>query len=405
MYHWVQSPAIPRASLLARLLLWEPGKVEASGREGRFQGRHVKQIRFAGVGSFVPKNTVSNERIAQAIPGWPAERIEEKLGIHERRFLWEFDERTGKAIPPPDDAQLYPACNVDMCEVALREALAMGGVAPGELDAVFVVTCSPDQVSFNHDAMAVHQRLGCRQDTFALVIDDGCGGTPYVIDLARRMLEGGTFKTIAVVASSFTSPYLNREVFTSELELASGKKLSGILSMYVFGDGASAVVLRAAEADGSPSGLVASLAGNAHDQLVIHRAGGALNLPFQGRTQPADHAFIVDGLRVARSYPVFMRRCLEEVTGGDPAVLAQVKRFYFHQPNRRLMDRFIQDQGLAPEKVACHVDRYGNTSAAGMMTLLAEDLRQGVVRLGSGDLVLVAAVGANVHYGAQLVRL
>ena len=27
------------------------------------------------------------------------------------------------------------------------------------------------------------------------------------------------------------------------------------------------------------------------------------------------------------------------------------------------------------------------------------------LRLGSGDLVLIAAVGANVHYGAQLIRL
>ena len=40
-------------------------------------------------------------------------------------------------------------------------------------DALFVVTCSPDRPSFNHDAMALHQRLGLRTDAFALVIDDG----------------------------------------------------------------------------------------------------------------------------------------------------------------------------------------------------------------------------------------
>ena len=42
---------------------------------------------------------------------------------------------------------------------------------------------------------------------------------------------------------------------------------------------------------------------------------------------------------------------------------------------------------------------------AGMLVLLSEDLAAGTVSLGSGDLVLVAAVGANVHYGAQLIRL
>jgi 3-oxoacyl-[acyl-carrier-protein] synthase-3 len=84
---------------------------------------------------------------------------------------------------------------------------------------------------------------------------------------------------------------------------------------------------------------------------------------------------------------------------------SEVKRYYFHQPNKRLLEHFIQVSGLPAERVAINVDRYGNTSAAGMLILLSEDLEQGWVRLGGGDLVLIAAVGANVHYGAQLVRL
>lgn len=366
----------------------------------------MRRVCFKGVGSFVPRRVISNERMAKAIPGWEPERIEEKIGIRERRFLWDFDTETGKAVPPPDDGNFYPANNVEMCEVALRQALESAGVKAQELDALYVVTCSPDRLNFSHDAMAVHQKLGMRQDAFAFVIDDGCGGTPYVIDMARKMIEGGAFGTIAVVGSSFTSPYLNREVFTAELELGPGKKTaSGYLSMYVFGDGASAVILRGEDAEDPGPGLIASMSGNAYAELVIHRAGGALNLPYQGRASLADQAFIVDGVQVARTYPVFMRRCIEGVTGNDPAILAEIKRFYFHQPNKRLMDRFIESAGIPPEKVAAHVDRYGNTSAAGMLTLLAEDVAEGVVKLGSGDLVLVAAVGANVHYGAQLVRL
>ena len=90
-----------------------------------------------------------------------------------------------------------------------------------------MVTVTPDELNFRHDAMLVHQRLGCRQDSFALVIDSGCGGAMYTIDTARKMIEGGTLRTIAVVASNFTSAFVDR------------------LSMYLFGDGAGAVVLRA----------------------------------------------------------------------------------------------------------------------------------------------------------------
>ena len=98
-----------------------------------------------------------------------------------------------------------------------------------------------------------------------------------------------------------------------------------------------------------------------------------------------------------------MQKCLDAVL--TPALRAQVKRYYFHQPNKRVMDAFVSRAGLPQESVACNVDRIGNTSAAGMLILLADDLEQGRVSLGSGELVVVAAVGANVHYGAQLVRL
>jgi 3-oxoacyl-[acyl-carrier-protein] synthase III len=366
----------------------------------------MQSVRFAGVGSFVPKRKVDNERIARAIPGWTAERIAEKTGIVERRFLWDFDERTGKAVPPPSgDGEYYPNGNADMAEVALRNALAMAQLDATQLDAIFLVTCSPDELNFSHDAMELHRRLGCRESAYAMVFDSGCGGTLYTIDMARKMIEGGTFRTIAVVASNFTSAHLNREVYSAEQKLDGGKSAGAFLSMYVFGDGAGALVLRGEEGGADGAGIVRSLAGTAHAELVLRKGGGSQRLAFQGRSSPADEAFVVDGLQVARTYPVFMQKCVDGALNGDPALRDQVKRFYFHQPNKRLMDSFVERAGLPREKVACHVERHGNTSAAGMLILLSEDLSAGRVALGSGDLVLLAAIGANVNYGAQLVRL
>jgi 3-oxoacyl-[acyl-carrier-protein] synthase III len=130
-----------------------------------------------------------------------------------------------------------------------------------------------------------------------------------------------------------------------------------------------------------------------------------MGLPYQGRARPGDLAFVVDGQKVAESYPLYMRHCIDTVLENHPQLRSEVQRYYFHQPNKRLMEYFIQGAELPADRVAMNVHRYGNTSAAGMFILLAEDLESGRVRLGSGDLVLVAAVGAGVHYGAQLVRL
>ncbi|MFL5582590.1 MAG: 3-oxoacyl-ACP synthase III family protein [Gemmatimonadaceae bacterium] len=370
------------------------------------------RVRVAGAGAFVPPQAVTNEQIARAIPGWSAERIAEKLFIEERRFLWELDADAGRTLPPEGaglapDGSGVPASNTDMCDLALRRALAMGGVDPKELDAIFVVTCTPDRLNFNHDAMALHHRLGCRTDAFALVVDDGCGGTPYVMDLACRMLRNGTFRTVAVVGSAFTSPLVNREVYTSEVAPGPGRKpLNAYLSMYVFGDGAGAVVLRGdASGDDAGSGVLATMSGSTHAELVLRRAGGQLSLPYHDWFRSGDLAFVIDGLQVARSYPIYMQQCLDAVLAEHPHLAGEVSRYYFHQPNKRVLDAFTAQAGLAPERVASNVQRCGNTSAAGMLILLAQDLEEGTVALGRGDVVLIAAIGANVHYGAQLIRL
>ncbi|MEW5742358.1 MAG: 3-oxoacyl-[acyl-carrier-protein] synthase III C-terminal domain-containing protein [Myxococcota bacterium] len=350
--------------------------------------------RIVGVGDYTPSNRITNEQIARAIPGWGAELIREKTGILERRFLCALDEVAGRSLRPWDGVR----SNTDMAEVALREALEMGCVLPSSVDALFLVTSTPDRPDFSHDAMQLHRRLGLRADALAFVINDGCGGTPYVLDLVNKLLTSGGVRTAAVVASNFASAYVDRRVYTDPVAVG-GHRLSGFLSMYVFGDGAGAVVLRG---DEGPGGVLDSLVLSSHEPLVVRRGGGAECPVLLDDARPGDFAFVVNGREVAASYPHFMRACVEGVTRG---AADEVRRFYLHQPNKRVLERFMADAGLSPSQVACTVERYGNTSAAGMLVALSEDVRQGVVRLGDGELVCIAAVGANVHAGAQLIRL
>jgi 3-oxoacyl-[acyl-carrier-protein] synthase III len=360
----------------------------------------MKSVRVVGAGSFVPRRVISNEKISRAIPGWSADRIESRTGIHERRFLWDFDVERGRALPPPDDATLWPRDNVGMGEAALRRALEVAGLGAEELDAIYLVTSTPDQLNFCHDAVALHRRLGCRRDAHAMVVDSGCGGALYVLDMVRRLILSDTARTIAVVASTFASAYLDREVFTCAMP--ENQRINAFLSMYMFGDGAGALVLRG---DDRPDcGILASTAGTDHQELVVHRGGGA-SLPSHTRAAKADHAYYINGPVVAEAYPLFMQKAVDEVRALRPDLMSQVTRYYFHQANKHVLAKFVAQAGLPPELVPINVDRYGNTSAASTLLLFAEDLEAGRVRLGSDDLVLFAAVGAGVHYGGQLIRL
>jgi 3-oxoacyl-[acyl-carrier-protein] synthase III len=357
----------------------------------------MRLTQVVGVGDFTPETVVSNESIARTIPGWSADLIRERTGILERRFLCALDEERGRAVRPHAGAT-----NVDMAGAALLDALEMAQLGAHELDALFLVTCTPDRVDFNHDAMELHRQLHLRTSAPCFVINDGCGGTPYVLDLVDKLIRSGAMETVALVSSNFASAFVDRAVYGETLNVH-GKALSGYLSMYVFGDGAGAAILRGSDGDGR--GILSTLSGNAHQSLVLRRGGGAELPALAEDAKPAEFAFVVNGHEVAASYPIFMRTCLGGVCQNDPERLTDVKRYYLHQPNKRVLDKFAATTGLKPEQVASTVERYGNTSAASMLVALSEDVRKGVVALGSGDLVCIAAAGANVHYGAQLIRL
>jgi len=360
----------------------------------------MRSVRIVGAGGYVPQRVVKNERLAQAIPGWTPERITERTGIEERRYLWDFDERTGKAIPPPEDAHGRPRGNVDMAEAALWQALGRAGVKPAELDAIFLVTSTPDEVNFSRDAVELHRRVGAPGHALAIVVDSGCGGAVYLADMARRMILSGTARTVAICASTLASPYLDREIFTSEMPGRKG--INAFLSFYLFGDGAGAILLRGDAAEGV--GILASTTGTDHQELVVHRGGGA-QLPPHTRARIEDHAWYVDGREVAVAYPLFMQKAVSECVAQRPDLVDAIGRYYLHQASRRTLDSFVQRAGLPKDRVPVNVHRYGNTSAASTLLLFSEDLAEGRVRLGSGELVLFAAVGAGVHWGAHLVRL
>lgn len=357
----------------------------------------MTSVRIVGAGAYLPPRVVKNDRLVQAIPGWTAERIESRTGIAERRYLWDFDAEAGRALVPPEDAEVRS--NTDMAEAAVRQALDRAGLAPAELDGVYLITTTPDELNFCRDAVQLHRRLGLRAEAFALHVDSGCGGAVYMMDMARKLILSGQARTVAVVATTFASAYLDRELYTSALP--ENDRINAFLSIYMFGDGAGAVVLRGDP--GSELGVVASVAGTDHPELVIRRGGGAQR-PVQRSSLP-DHAIFVDGPVVARAYPAYMERSVTALRRARPDLAPEVSRFYLHQANKRVLLDFVEKAAIPADRVPVNVDRYGNTSAASTLILLAEDLEEGKVKLGSGELVMLAAVGAGIHYGGQLARV
>jgi 3-oxoacyl-[acyl-carrier-protein] synthase-3 len=82
--------------------------------------------------------------------------------------------------------------------------------------------------------------------------------------------------------------------------------------------------------------------------------------------------------------------------------LDEIDLFVYHQANSRIIRAVGVELGLREELTADYLAGYGNTSAATlpMALTLAEEER----RLADGSIVLLAAFGAGLAWGATVVE-
>jgi 3-oxoacyl-[acyl-carrier-protein] synthase-3 len=81
---------------------------------------------------------------------------------------------------------------------------------------------------------------------------------------------------------------------------------------------------------------------------------------------------------------------------------ADLDLYVSHQANRRIIEATAERLGLGMDKVVINLERYGNTTAGTIPLALADARREG--RLRTGDLVLLASVGAGFTVGSVLLR-
>jgi 3-oxoacyl-[acyl-carrier-protein] synthase-3 len=169
----------------------------------------------------------------------------------------------------------------------------------------------------------------------------------------------------------------------------------------LFGDGAGAVILEAAE-DGV--GLI-------DFEHEIDGAGGcSLYMPGGGSLNPSTHETVdkkmhfvhQDGQAVFKYAVRKMGDVCEKLLSRNGVTAADIDCFIPHQANQRIIKATADRVGLAPEKVIINIDRYGNTTAATIPLAMQTAMDEG--RLKKGDLVLLASVGAGFTVGATLLR-
>mgnify|MGYP002832268548 CR=1 FL=1 len=114
------------------------------------------------------------------------------------------------------------------------------------------------------------------------------------------------------------------------------------------------------------------------------------------------HFPYMEGRKVFKLAVELLPRVINELLEANSLSLSDVNLLVPHQANLRINQMVARRLGLREDQVFNNIQKYGNTTAASIPIALHEAAQAG--RVNSGDLVVLAALGAGMTWGASLIR-
>ena len=314
-----------------------------------------------GVGHYLPERIVPNaefEQIVETSDAW----IRSRSGIERRHFAAEGQTTSDLAIR------------------AAKAALADAGLVAEDIDAIILATSTAD-LTFPSAATMVQAGLGMTKG-FAFDVQAVCAGFVFALSTANALILSGQARRALVIGA---------ETFSRLMDWTDRS------TCVLFGDGAGALVLEAAEGAGTTDDrgiLSADLNSDGRQRDILYVDGGVSkgtigHLRMQGK-EVFRHA--VEKLASTA------HDALEKVglSGEDVDWLVP------HQANIRIIEATARRMQLPMERVVVTVQDHGNTSAASIPLALSVGKARGQIK--EGDLLVTEAIGGGLAWGSVVLR-
>lgn len=315
-----------------------------------------------GFGAALPKRVMTNrdlEDLVETSDEW----IVQRTGIRQRHIAGEGE------------------TTASLGAEAAQKALDNAGLTIADIDLIICATSTPDN-TFPATAVNIQNRLGMHHG-FAFDVQAVCSGFVYAMSTADLHIRGGMVKRVLVIGAETFSRILDWTDRTT---------------CVLFGDGAGALILEAAEGEGTVADrgvLTSNLRSDGAHREKLYVDGGPSTTGTVGHLR-------MEGREVFKHAVGMITDVIEAAFDATGTTAGDIDWLVPHQANRRIIDGSAKKLGIPLEKVVVTVDLHGNTSAASIP--LALSVAAGDGRIKTGDLVMLEAMGGGFTWGAVLVR-
>ncbi|MFV0490715.1 MAG: beta-ketoacyl-ACP synthase III [Pseudorhodobacter sp.] len=315
-----------------------------------------------GIGHYLPEKIFPNSDF-EATLDTSDEWIRTRSGIERRHFAAEGETTSHMAIK------------------AAEAALDSAGIGPDDIDAVIVATSTPD-LTFPSVATMVQQGLDMQRG-FGFDVQAVCAGFVFALTNANALILSGQAERVLVIGA---------ETFSRIMDWTDRS------TCVLFGDGAGALILEAAEGKGDSTDrgiLSADLNSDGSYRELLYVDGGVSTTGTSGK------------LRM-QGNPLF-RQAVDKLASTAEAALEKiglngedVDWIVPHQANLRIISATAQRMGVPMDRVVVTLQDHGNTSAASIPLALSVGVERGQIK--PGQLIVTEAIGGGLAWGAVVLR-
>jgi 3-oxoacyl-[acyl-carrier-protein] synthase III len=324
------------------------------------------RAKISALGTYVPPRLLTNadlEKMIDTSDLW----IQERVGIRERHIV-------DKGV-----------ATSDLAVEAARRALIQRGLVPSDLEAIIVATVTPDMF-FPSTACLVQHKLDAK-GAWGFDLSAACSAFLYALQTGAQFIATGAHKKVMVIGADVMSSIID---YTDRA------------TCVIFGDGAGAVILEAAEGDSvGMIDFIHEVDGSGGCSLFMP-GGGSLNPSTHETVDKKMHYVHQDGGAVFKFAVRKQLEVCERLLERNGLKVSDIDVFIPHQANKRIITATAERLGLPQEKIVINIDRFGNTTAGTIPLAMNTAIEEG--KLKKGNLVLLASVGAGFTVGATLLR-
>jgi 3-oxoacyl-[acyl-carrier-protein] synthase-3 len=325
---------------------------------------HVQVI---GTGTYLPAQVMTNydlEKLVDTNDAW----ITTRTGIKERRIAAKNQATSDLALK------------------AAQKALEDADLSAHEIDLIIVATATPDMF-FPSTACFVQKALGIKE-AISFDVSAACSGFLYGLEVARKMLEQGPYKTALLIGAEKLSAITNWQDRST---------------CVLFGDGAGAAVLqRRPGSKGILSTYIRSDASHSNTEILAVPGGGSRAPATAEVIAKHLNTIHMDGKEVFKLAVHKMIHAVQEALKLASKKETDLALLIPHQANLRIIEAIAERVEVPRERIFVNLQKYGNMSAATTIVALDEARREGRVR--EGDLVGMVAFGAGLTWGAAVIQ-